>query len=115
MGGLLWQAALVLQVKAQVGVANYNKLYSGFGAIPIFLVWIYMSWLIVLIGAELAASHQYEQNMRQAERLIMLRAIDMMWIRHLTDLDILREGIGLVAIGQRDPLAAQKLFDLAAR
>ncbi len=46
--------------------------------------------------------------MRIAERQVMLRAIDQFWIRHLTDLDILREGIGLVAIGQRDPLVEYK-------
>jgi preprotein translocase subunit SecA len=46
--------------------------------------------------------------MRLAERQIVLRAIDQFWIRHLTDLDILREGIGLVAIGQRDPLVEYK-------
>jgi preprotein translocase subunit SecA len=46
--------------------------------------------------------------MRMAERAIVLRAIDQFWVRHLTDLDILREGIGLVAIGQRDPLVEYK-------
>ena len=51
-----------------MGVASYNALYSGFGAIPIFLVWLYISWMIVLLGAQLAASHQYEQHLRQAMR-----------------------------------------------
>jgi preprotein translocase subunit SecA len=46
--------------------------------------------------------------MRQIEREVMLRATDQLWIRHLTDLDVLREGIGLVAIGQRDPLVEYK-------
>ncbi|MEP7284879.1 MAG: preprotein translocase subunit SecA [Chloroflexota bacterium] len=46
--------------------------------------------------------------MRIAERQITLRAVDQFWVRHLTDLDILREGIGLVAIGQRDPLVEYK-------
>jgi membrane protein len=55
-------------VKFQMGVASYNALYSGFGAIPIFLVWLYLSWMIVLIGAQLAASHQYEQHLKQAVR-----------------------------------------------
>ncbi len=67
-GGLLWQGALLLQVKFQIGVAKYNALYSGFAALPIFLVWLYLSWTIVLIGAQLAASHQYEQRMKQAVR-----------------------------------------------
>ena len=68
IGGLLWQLLLVLHVKFQVGVANYNALYAGFGALPIFLVWMYMSWRIVLLGAQLAASHQHEQNIHQALR-----------------------------------------------
>jgi membrane protein len=68
IGGLLWQGALLVHVKFQMGVANYNALYSGFGAVPIFLVWVYVSWTIVLLGAQLAASHQYEQTMRQAIR-----------------------------------------------
>jgi preprotein translocase subunit SecA len=48
------------------------------------------------------------ENMRQVERLVMLRCVDSRWIRHLTDLDELREGIGLRAIAQVDPLVAYK-------
>ena len=66
VSGLLWQAVLLLHVKFQIGVANYNALYSGFGAFPIFLVWLYLSWLIVLLGAQLSAAHQYDHNLRQA-------------------------------------------------
>jgi preprotein translocase subunit SecA len=46
--------------------------------------------------------------MRQLERLLMLGAVDSRWVRHLTDLDELREGIGLRAYGQQDPLVAYK-------
>ena len=48
------------------------------------------------------------EDMRQVERLVMLRAVDSLWIRHLTGLDDLREGIGLRAYGQQDPLVAFK-------
>jgi membrane protein len=65
VAGLMWQAALVLHVDFQSGVARYNGLYSAMSALPIFLVWTYVSWLIVLVGAELAASHQNEQLVRQ--------------------------------------------------
>jgi len=41
-----------------------------------------------------------------SDRQLMLRALDTAWIRHLTDLDILREGIGLRAVGQQRPLVA---------
>jgi preprotein translocase subunit SecA len=48
------------------------------------------------------------ETMRQIERLLMLQSIDHRWVRHLTDLDILREGIGLQAVAQQDPLVAYK-------
>ena len=48
------------------------------------------------------------ETMRQVERLVMLQAVDNRWVRHLTDLDALREGIGLRAYGQVDPLVAYK-------
>ena len=49
-----------------------------------------------------------EAVMRDAERQIMLHSVDHRWVRHLTDLDRLREGIGLQAIAQVDPLVAYK-------
>jgi membrane protein len=66
VAAVLWQGALVLHVQLQRGVANYNALYSVLGALPIFLVWTYVSWLVVLCGAELAASHQNERVLRQS-------------------------------------------------
>jgi preprotein translocase subunit SecA len=47
--------------------------------------------------------------MRQAERVVVLRIIDSLWVRHLTALDDLRNGIGLRAYGQRDPLVEYKV------
>jgi len=47
--------------------------------------------------------------MRQAERVVVLRIIDGLWVRHLTALDDLRQGIGLRAYGQRDPLVEYKV------
>ncbi len=56
------------------------------------------------------------EDMRRIERLLMLQSIDRRWVRHLTDLDILREGIGLQAVAQQDPLVAYKreAFDMFA-
>jgi preprotein translocase subunit SecA len=48
------------------------------------------------------------ENMRVLERLVMLRTIDNHWIEHLTHMENLRQGIGLEAYGQRDPLVAYK-------
>jgi preprotein translocase subunit SecA len=48
------------------------------------------------------------ENMRAVERLVMLRIIDMLWVEHLTMMENMRQGIGLQAVGQRDPLVAYK-------
>jgi preprotein translocase subunit SecA len=47
---------------------------------------------------------QPEETMRQLEREIMLQLIDQRWREHLSEMDYLREGIQLRALGQRDPL-----------
>ncbi len=64
---------------------------------------------------DLAESHYEEretelgpENMRILERVVMLQIIDRQWVSHLTSMDDLREGIGLRAIGQTDPLVAYK-------
>jgi len=49
-----------------------------------------------------------EQQMRALERHVMLRVIDARWMNHLLEMDSLRDGIGLRAIGQRDPLVEYK-------
>jgi preprotein translocase subunit SecA len=47
-------------------------------------------------------------NMRVLERLVMLRTMDNLWIEHLTGMDYMRQGIGLQAVAQQDPLVAYK-------
>jgi preprotein translocase subunit SecA len=47
-------------------------------------------------------------NMRIAERLVMLRVVDRLWMEHLTAMEHLRQGIGLHAVGQREPLVVYK-------
>jgi membrane protein len=68
IGALLWYLVLIAHVKFQVGVAQYNALYSSFGAIPIFLAWLQLSWLVVLIGAQIASTHQNSRGLAQRRR-----------------------------------------------
>ena len=49
-----------------------------------------------------------ENGMRILERLLMLRSIDVHWVHHLTAMEGLRQGVGLHAVGQRDPLIMYK-------
>ena len=49
-----------------------------------------------------------EEAMRALERILLLRTIDGLWVEHLTAMDEMRQGIGLRAYGQSDPLVAYK-------
>ncbi|MFN0009130.1 MAG: YihY/virulence factor BrkB family protein [Planctomycetota bacterium] len=68
VGGSLWHLTLLLHIKFQVGVANYNAIYASFAAIPIFLVWIQFSWVAVLVGAEVCFAHQSEPDYLRVAR-----------------------------------------------
>ena len=50
-----------------------------------------------------------EENMREAERVILLRVVDQKWMDHIDAMDQLRQGIGLRAYGQRDPVVEYRL------
>ena len=50
-----------------------------------------------------------EENMRELEKVVMLRVVDNKWMEHLDHMDMLREGINLRAYGQRNPLAEYKI------
>jgi membrane protein len=64
MASALWQLLLWAHIRFQLGIANHNEVYAGFAAIPVFLVWLQMSWVTVLLGAELAFAHEHEPSYR---------------------------------------------------
>ena len=51
-----------------------------------------------------------EERMRELERVILLRVIDQKWMDHIDDMDQMRQGIGLRAYAQRDPLIEYKFI-----
>ena len=71
---LLFELTKYLFVAYVAKVPTYRLVYGAFASVPIFLVWLYCSWMVVLIGAEVTATFSYfrhadAQNMDRAGRL----------------------------------------------
>ncbi len=56
--GTVFQIAQWTYISFQIGVAKYNAIYGSFAALPLFLVWLQISWLIILAGAEISFAFQ---------------------------------------------------------
>ena len=59
--------------------------------------------------AEKEKEFPIEEHLREVERVVLLRVIDRHWMDHIDDMDQLRQGIGLQAYGQRDPVVEYKM------
>ena len=60
--GTVFQLAQWAYIYFQVGVAQYNAIYGSFAAIPLFMAWLQISWLIVLFGAEFSYAFENADN-----------------------------------------------------
>ncbi|GFO62963.1 YihY family inner membrane protein [Geomonas paludis] len=90
LAGTLWQFAQWAYIHFQVGAGNYNAIYGTLAALPILMVWIYVSWIIVLFGMEVVAAHQNRGTFRrdirgreishELQELVALAAL-----RHIAD------------------------------
>lgn len=88
--GSLWEFAFRVYTDFNIGVARYNTIYGTFAVLPVFIIWLYISWIIVLIGAQMSyaiqnlRSHQqefktYSVGQEQREEMavnIMLKIVE---------------------------------------
>ena len=58
LAGTIYQLVQLAYISFQIGVSNYGAIYGSFAALPLFLVWLQLSWLIVFFGAEISFAHQ---------------------------------------------------------
>ncbi len=58
IAGTLFQLINWMYITFQIGVSKYNALYGTFAAFPLFIIWMQVSWLVVLFGAEVSFANQ---------------------------------------------------------
>ncbi|GIW48349.1 MAG: hypothetical protein KatS3mg078_2226 [Deltaproteobacteria bacterium] len=58
IAGMMWQTTSWAFASFVVSSASYSAIYSGFATIILFMIWLYLNWLILLIGAEISFCHQ---------------------------------------------------------
>lgn len=62
MTTIAWLAVQRLYVVFQIGVASANSIYGAFASLPLFLSWLYISWLVVLLGGVLTYALQCHRD-----------------------------------------------------
>ena len=74
LAGSAYQAFQFLYINSQLWVSKYNAIYGSFAALPLFLLWLQISWTICLFGAELTYAGQnirsfsFDQDTRNISR-----------------------------------------------
>jgi membrane protein len=63
VAAILFQLAQWGYVRFQVGMANYRAIYGALATLPIFLLWTYIAWAVILFGAEITAAAQRGANL----------------------------------------------------
>ena len=58
IAGTILQIVQWIYINFQIGAANYGAIYGSFAALPLFLIWLQVSWLVILFGAEISFAHQ---------------------------------------------------------
>jgi membrane protein len=93
ISGTLYHLFQWAYVTLQIGVAKQNAVYGSFAALPLFFTWLQLSWMIMLLGAEISFAHQNAERFEYEEeclnvshsfkRLLALR-VALLVIKRLT-------------------------------
>jgi len=72
VAGVLWETSGWAFASFVVKSAKYTAIYSGFAILIMFMIWLYLSWLIVLVGASVAYYHQHPESVTAYRRELRL-------------------------------------------
>lgn len=101
VAGTAWQIAFWAYTTFQVGMARYNAIYGTFAALPVLMVWLYLGWAVVLLGAQVswAAQNERQQWDERCARAASFAAREAVGLRAMTELAVSfhRDGAALSA------------------
>jgi membrane protein len=85
--GILYNLLQWAYLSLQIGMSSYNAIYGSFAAVPLFVVWLQIGWMIVLLGCEVAFFLQnyenYATNNQYSDLSISLEKVIALQITHL--------------------------------
>jgi len=88
VAGTTYQVAQWLYINFQIGATRYNAIYGSFAALPLFLAWLQISWIIVLLGAEISFAHQnadtFEYETDSLNMSPFYKKLTALYIAHLS-------------------------------
>jgi membrane protein len=62
ISGTLWFITQNMYIGLQIGVSKYNAIYGSFATLPLFLVWMFLGWVFILLGAQIAFACQKQAS-----------------------------------------------------
>ena len=72
VSGILWKTAGMLFASFTAGSTKYDAIYSSFAILIMFMIWLYLSWLIFIMGSQIAFFRQYPEYVRRTRGSIEL-------------------------------------------
>jgi membrane protein len=72
IAGLLWETSGWLFASFVANSTNYTAVYSSFAILMVFMIWLYLSWLILLIGASISFYHQHPERITNRAQVIRM-------------------------------------------
>lgn len=72
VGGALWQSTGLIFAEFASSSTKYAAIYSGFAILVLFMIWLYLSWFILLLGSQVAYYVQYPEQVRLSNQRVPL-------------------------------------------